>query len=556
MSENKSKLIAPLIGATVVIAGGVAAYLYFKGSIGGDAVSPLASAKLVPNNALIAGSISTDPKAWYQLQQFGTPEAQKAIAQGLQDFNKQVLDESKINYEQDIRPWLGNVMFAILPSSTTKNVQNSSKSTSAPNILLVVGIKDKISAFNFDRKLKADKKITTKDSDYKGVKISESTDQKGTTYTALLDNHLAISSDRKPVELAIDTFKGQPSFATKEGATNLLSKGVDVKNSIAQFYLPDYGNAMQQLIASNPNAAQLPAETLKQLQQVKSVVMGVGIDNDGIRMKALAKVDPTAIKLEYKPTAGKVVAQFPTDTLALISGQGISRYWSTAVEQAKTNPDTQKAFDQARKQLKSSVNLDLDKDIFGWMDGEFAIAAIPSNQGILASVGFGGAFVFKTSDHATAEATLSKLDAIAKGNSLTVAQREVQGKSVTEWQIPQQGALLGHGWLDQETVFLAVGGPVVDAIATKPTQSLDNSDTFKAVTGSLQKPNAGYFYLDMDKTMAIVNRNLAQTQPSSISPETSAILNSIRGIGMTATWPDSATSQVEMLLALKPKTAK
>lgn len=190
------------------------------------------------------------------------------------------------------------------------------------------------------------------------------------------------------------------------------------------------------------------------------------------------------------------------------------------------------------------------------MDGEFALAAIPSNQGILAPLGFGAALVFKTSDRATAEATFNKLDAIAQGYSVTVAQRDIQGKSVTEWQLPLEGALLGHGWLDKETVFVAFGGPIVDAIATQPSQSLNDNETFKAVTGTLQKPNAGYFYLDMDKTMSLVNRYLPQGQNPYISPEANTLLNSIRGIGMTATQPEKSTSKLEMLLALKPRSAK
>lgn len=543
MLKKKSKTLFPIIGTAVVVTGGVAACLYWNGNFG-DATSAFGSAKVVPDEALMASFVSTDTKSWSRLQEFGTPEAQNFIKQGFKGFNNEMLTKSNINYEKDVQPWLGSVMFAFLPSPT-------GQATQQPSVLVVVGIKNKLSALNFANKLKG----KTKESDYKGIKISETTENSGKTYSAVLDKHLVASSERKPVELAIETFKGQPSFASKEGAGKLFSKGVDLKNPIVEFYVPEYGGMVQQLLLSNPNMAALPPETLNQLKQVKSLAMGVGVDNLGLRMKAIAKLDPSAIKAEYKPTPGKVVAQFPAETIALISGQGISGFWKAVVEQAKTNPQTQQGIDTARQQLKT-INLDLDKDIFGWMDGEFALAAIPSNQGMLAPVGFGAALVMKTSDRASAQATLSKLDAIAQSNSLAVAQRNVQGKTVTEWQIPQQGALLGHGWLDSESVFLAIGGPIVDAIANKPNQSLDRSETFKAVTDSLQQPNGGYFYLDMDKTMSLVNRYLSQTPNNSMPPEATAILNSIRGIGSTATQPDKSTSQFEILLALKPNSAK
>ena len=120
--------------------------------------------------------------------------------------------------------------------------------------------------------------------------------------------------------------------------------------------------------------------------------------------------------------------------------------------------------------------------------------------------------------------------------------------------MPGQGALLSHGWLNQDTVFLAVGGSVADAIATNDTPKLDSSDTFKAVTGSLQKPNAGYFYIDAEKTAFLVNRFMTQGQP--LPSEANTVLSAIHGFGVTLTSPNKSIAQLEMLLALKPKTTK
>lgn len=546
MSVKKS--LIPAVGIVGMIAGGAAAYLYLKGNFS-DAANPIASAKVVPDEALMATFISTDPKPWLQLQQFGTPEAEKLIKQGFQDFNRQLLTQYNIDYEQDLKPWVGSVAIAVLPSSSSRAVQFTPQSKSATSLLMVVGIKDKLSAWNFANKLKSDKTLTTQEIDYKGEKITETASKGESTYSSVLGDRLVLASDKQAVEHAIDTYKGEPSFANKDGVENLLSKGVNLKNSVAQVYLPDYAGVMQQLIESSPNGKQLPPEALA-LQQVKSMVAGVGIDEAGIRMKAIALLGPNAIKFDYQPSAGKIVNNFPADTFALISGMGISRQWSAFVDQTKNISEVNLALGYARQYLKT-YNLNLDKDVFGWMDGEFALAAIPSNQGLLASIGFGGTLVFDTSDRAGAEATLNKLDAIAKNNFVTVASKDIGGKTITEWQVPFQGALLGHGWLDNDTVFVALGGSLVDAIATKPNSSLNNSESFKAVTGSLQQPNAGYFYLDMDRTMSFVNR--FATQSYVITPEASAFLNSIRGIGMTASSPDKSISQMELLLALKPR---
>lgn len=556
MPETKSKFLIPAVGAAVVVVvGSIGAYTYFKGPSGGSS-DALGSAKVVPSTALMATYITTDSEAWAKLQQFGTPEAQKLVAKGLEDFNKQMFSDSNVSYEKDIKPWAGGVMIAVLPPNPVKQAQLNVPSGAPniptnlqqkPNILIVVGIKDKLSALNFANKLKSQKGVKLQESDYQGQKIIETTQNGKPTYSVVLNNsQLVLAPEKQAVEKAIDTFKGQSSFASKEGASSIL-KGVDVKNSLAQIYVPDYAGMVQQLTAGSPQAKQLPPQTLTQLKQIKSVVAGVGVDDAGVRVKAIANLDPQLNKFQYQSSPGNIVGQFPADTFALISGNGISRGWEVLVEQSKDYPEMKQALEQARGQLKS-VNIDLDKDIFSWMNGEFAFGAIPSNQGILASVGFGGALVFDTSDRKTAEATLIKLDTLAKTQRINIANRNIAGKDVTEWQIPQQGALLAHGWLDQDTVFVAVGGPVADAISNGKNPSLDTSDAFKAVTGSLQKPNGGYFYLDMDKTKTVP---LINSFVSS-NADTITILNSIRGIGFTATSPNKSISQLEMLLALKP----
>lgn len=415
----------------------------------------------------------------------------------------------------------------------------------------MIGIKDKIAALKFANKLKVAQKITAKESDYKGEKIIETKGQGQPKYTTVLNNdHLLLTVNRQTVEKAIDTYKGEPSFATKEGAYDILSQGVDVKNSLAQIYVPDYANMVQKL---NSQSKQLPPQALAQIKQVKSLVAGMGVDDAGLRLKATVNLDPQLNKFEYQTTSAKIVGQFPSETFALASGQGISKSWQTFVQQSQDYPELNQGIQQARRQLKTA-QIDLDKDIFGWMNGEFGLGAVKSNQGLLANVGFGGALVLDTSDRKTAEATLTKLDNLAKQQSFNIAQKNIGGKNITEWQIPLQGALVSHGWLDNDTVFLAIGGPIAETLANRQGTALDQTDTFKTVIGSLQKPNGGYFYLDMDKTTAIIKHLSAQSQP--LTPDTTAILTSIRGVGVTVNSPSKSQTEMEMLFSLNPAKEK
>ncbi|MFM7363754.1 MAG: DUF3352 domain-containing protein [Cuspidothrix sp.] len=553
MSKKKSSLLISVIAPVVILAGGIAAYIYIKSSE--SSFNPLGSAKLVPKTALMATYIDTKPESWNQLKKFGTPEAQKIIGKGLQDWNGQIFKDTTISYEKDIQPWVGGIMIALLPADDKKTSQVNLPNSQEPNILVVVDIKDKIAALNFANKLKQQKNVNvkTQELDYKGEKIIETKGQGESTYiTVLNNNHLLFTSNKQAVEKAIDTWKGEASFATKAGANEILSKGADVKNSLAQVYIPDYGNIVEKITALNPQSPKLPPQTLAQIKQVKSLVAGVGVDDMGLRFKAVVNLDPELNKFEYQTTPAKIVGQFPSETFALASGQGINKSWQTFVAESKDYPDLNQGLQQARTQLKT-LQIDLDQDIFSWMTGEFGIGAIQSNQGLLANVGFGGALVLDTSDRKTAEATFTKLDNFAR-QSFNVANKNIGGKNVTEWQIPQQGALISHGWLDNDTAFLAIGGPIAETLANRKGQALDQTDNFKKVTGSLQTPNAGYFYLDMEKTTTIIQRLSTQSQP--LPPDATAILNSIRGLGVTFHSPNKSMTQMEMLFALKPASGK
>ncbi len=543
MSKLKSKFLIPAIGSAIVLIGGIATYLYLKGGPSGGISDAAASAKLVPDDAMMATYIATDPKLWSKLEQFGTPEAQKIVAAGLKSFNDNLSNDDSITYDQDLKPWVGGVMVAVLPPPAVKPAQDTQ--SSEPNILMVVGIKDKVEALNFANKLKQQKSVKTSEIDYKGQKIQETKGTKTSTYSTILNDRVLFAPSQNAVQQAIDTSKGEPSFLSKSGASQVMGNNLKLENTLAQIYVPDYSAMVKNLIANNPQA-QLPPQTLEQLKQVKSVVAGIGVDDSGVRMKANANLDSQLVKYEYEKTPGKVLSQLPQNTIALISGAGISKWWTGFAEQAKDAPELNVMLQQARGQLQS-VGLDLDKDVFGWMDGEFSIAAIPIQEGLLKQVGFGGAFLFHTGDRKTAEATFSKLDNLAKAQSIQIDRKDIDGKNITEWQIPGQGALLAHGWLDDKTALLAFGGPIAQTLASKSLQPLNSGQTFQGIAATLPKENGGYLYIDMEKALPVVNRFSPPT------PEATAILNSIRGIGVTATSPNKSLTQMEMLLALKPK---
>jgi len=124
------------------------------------------------------------------------------------------------------------------------------------------------------------------------------------------------------VEQAIDTSKESLRLQALRVQTAFFR--VDLKTPSLKFIF--LTSVAQQLIANSPNAPQLSPAKLAQLQ-VKSVVAGVGIDDAGLRMKAIANIDPEANNVEYQPSPARwwldfqvTIASFPDRELA-VTGQ-------------------------------------------------------------------------------------------------------------------------------------------------------------------------------------------------------------------------------------------
>ena len=577
MTEKKSNLL-PILGASaVVVAGGVGAYFFLSKSpvpLGGGVSSTAGTMTVVPKQALMSVSISTDGAALSKLEQFLSPETKKLYDQALTQFQSELSSED-VNYEKDVKPWIGkSVSIALLPQTKTASFSPTRLSSvpryvpmsdtgsiqfvqapaappaqTVPNYVMVLEVKDKAGAEKFfNEKVKAKAKGKEKQSDYKGVKITEYGEGSEATASAMVGDYLIIAGQPESTQKAIDTFQGGESLASASAADDLK-----LQNPVAQVYFPNFGENIVELAALNPDSSEeIPPELLQELKKVKSVNMGFGIDDAGIRFKAAGKFDPSAIAA-LKNSPNKILSQVPAQAFSLITGSNIKASWEQFVKSAENTPEAKQAIESARAQAKSSpLAVDLDKDVFGWMDGEFAIASISTKpEGILAQTqGLAPLLMLQTSNRAAGESLLKKLDGFISQNGGQVAQKDVGGVSVTEWTAPGAGAVISHGWGQQDTLFITAS-PVVSLFIPKPASAIDGDANFKSVVSTLPTSNVGYFYVDVDKTWNVIQTFLPPSEKESIPAEAKAVIQSIRGLAITGAYPNQDTAEFEAVLALK-----
>lgn len=544
--QKKSKLF--LVVAAIACVGSIATFIYLTHQRY-KAYSSVETGKVVPGEAIMATFVSPTPRALSQLQNFGTPETQALIGQGIQAFQQQSLAGTAINFNRDIQPWMGGVMVALLPRDPVKPA-------SEPQLLMVVGIKNQWKAWLFAQKLKASSDIEIQQSQYRGITLSHYLEKSGKQYhVAVVNDQLVIAAHPEPVKRAIDTFRGSPSLVSLSGQSNLFLKSANLSHPLVIVLIADYDRFTKEVATTWPEASDLSLSPLSSLTSIQSVIFAVGVEPEGLRLKAIAQLRPTATISRRSPEFGEMVNRFPTETLAFVNSHDLHQLWLQFLSLGKNNPALENLTRQIRLGLQA-IDLDADTDVFGWMDGEFALGAIASEKGVLAALGLGGVLLIETSDRPAAERMLNKLDAIIANSNppINIEQNVLAGVEVTEWNDPKQGTLFGHGWLSSNLMFVAFGGPVVEAITQKPQHPLNQSQQFQSISKFLPSPHHSYVYLDMEKITGWAMGYLLASPAISLQPNRMMMLNSIRGLGISATFPDVSTVEVEMVLVLKPKS--
>jgi hypothetical protein len=541
MSAIRNAAIA--LGTTAVVAGGSGAFIYFNGLPGNN--TALSDAKLVPKDALMAAYLSTDVRAWSALNQFGTPGARKLLDQSWTTFKEGGDADSKISLEKDILPWVDGLLISVLPASDIEAKE-------PVDMLVVVGVKSPDKALKFKAQIEKEKGVAAvKASTYKGETISEVTYKKGSTpmNIAVLNGKLVMGSTRNSVEQAIDTSKGtKPSLASLPNASMLLEgKSNSIKNPIAHLYIPSYGDLVNMMVLSSPSTPPLPPETLKQLALIRGIGTSIGIENNGLRMQSIAKVDASLLPASLKAAPSKITKQFPAGTVALFSGFGLAESWNQIVAQSDQSPELQTALNQARSISQQALDIDIDKDIFGWMDGEFALGFVPVKTGVMAQAGIAPALVIDSNDRGTTDELFQKVTTLVdRQRAMRVDDLKVGSLTLTQIR-PVTGAsepFVSYGWLNDSSMLIAMG-PTVNQLAT-PATTLDQSPNYKAITADLPQANVGQGYIDVDQAVVIMQRLNVP-----IPADALAVLQSIRGLGLASTIVDKETTTTDMQIVLR-----
>ncbi len=554
MYKEKSSRLLPLGAAALLIGGGVAAY-YAVMTRRPVADVPV-GANIVPQDAMMAVSFSTQAQQWQKLREYGTPESKAALEQSVKQWRDRIFTNNGYTYETDIAPWVGEeMMVALLPHQTiTSDIPPKPdaplSSPSQPAVVMVFPIANPLKAQEILAEPKPVSQGQVVERTYRGIEVIETQGLPTQNYSAAVlgQQFLLVTTDPNATDRAIDTYRGDASLAKTPGYASASQK-IQTPRAFAQVYL---NIPVAVSVAFVSYATQIPPESLEKLQQNQGFASSVILESNGIGLKGISWLKPSSQKtITVENKSQEMLRRIPDNAMMVVSGGNLQRLWQDYNQGANSNPIAPFNPEALRNSFQQSTQLDLDKDLLSWMNGEFALSLIPAvpNKQVPQKFSAGFVLMVQTRDRKAAETTFTQLDGVMKQKNYEIESAEIQGQPVTKWISPYGGFSIIRGWLNNNVAFVTLGAPIADQILPETPSSIAGNTLFKQTIPSELNPNNGSFFIDVDRVFDRNNLSLPQ-----LPPQQEVWVNAIQSVGVTAAVVNERSTRYDTFIKIKDST--
>ncbi|MCT7983431.1 DUF3352 domain-containing protein [Laspinema sp. A4] len=511
-------------------------------------------AELIPEDALMTLSLTTDAGQWQKMREFGTPESQQLLDNYLVQLRDRYLTANGFEYEKDIKPWVGSeVTLGVLPpfpvnAGGEKNeiVPSPAAFSGRQSLLMVLPIANPSRAKQILESAQPPQGGRWVPRTYKNIEIKETQgvpDEKRFSVTVIDGSYLAIAKDSETINRAIDTFLGEPSIVDAPGAIAAWQQ-IETSRPFGRFYV----NVPVAAAVASLNSDRAVPEEIAQQQQNQGFATSITLQPEGIAFDTVAWLKPDSErKYAVENNAKTMTTRLPADTVMMMSGGNLQRVWQDYSQGVATNPLGPIDPEWLQTAIRNTTTLDLEKDLLPWMQGEFSLAMLPAPENNPSFFSVGVVLMVQASDRRAGEATLSKLDQVmTEQYNFKVESAQVGKQPIVKWTAQNGSVSVNHGWLDGNVAFISVMAPVVERIAPKPQTPLGMSQQFQSVVPLELTPNNGHFFIDMER--ALNTNTPAWLQ---LPPQQKIAFNAMRAIGVTAAIENQRTTRYQVFVAMK-----
>jgi hypothetical protein len=473
-----------LIGIAVV-----AGYLFIF------AAHPDRLARAVPSGAALYGTVYLQPSAGQKLNLAallghvpGFADA-SSLDQKIHEITGRLLGEAGIDYEGDVRPWLGDqVSYAVTPDGIDPQ---------AAQVLVIFEVKDHAAADSALQRIAGDLGLAARVDSYQGEAVSVA----GAASWALLDDILLVGSSEPTVEAAIDADAGR-SGSLAESAR--------------------FERAMESLPADHLASVYVDLEALAgsaglgdQLGGYSTASLALVVEPDGVRLSGtapfVAEAAPSpareAFALASEPSGLSDWMPAGTQLEAVVFG--LSQTLQAAEQQLSAQDpsnDILGAVDQLRAIALVGLGINLNDDLLPLFDRETAIALSGLDGGTPR-----GQLLIRPSDAEQAAAALDRMRAAMEDRGIPVSTTEANGVRITTVEIAELGTV---AYALQDGVIVA-GTSVEDVTAALDARdsggSLAEADRYRAAWDVAGMRGGNELWLDAGAMLDAVGDSLGVT---------------------------------------------
>ena len=472
-----------------------------------------AAAVFINKQAPIMLSLLVKPEQLEGFAEFSaTPGNRRRSRKELKDVEKSLLANTGLNYDAEIRPWLGNeITLAVTSLDYDRNRDNGTK----PGYLLAVQAKDKELAKEYLQLSYSEEAIAgTSDlvlEDYKGVKLLFKRPRRAVVNTNFLAS--AVVSDF--VLFANDI------TVLREAINNIQVSDLNLKfapsyqDALKTIPAPRIGLAYANLPALSAWIANNPIPETPEAKQ--SLTISLSLESRGL----VAKTGLIGVSGEGqdRPALAKPVgalAYVPSDSLLSAAGTDLQQFWTQIESGLDADSPLQQLLKRGISSLEEPLGIDLTEAVFSWVQGEYSIAAVPT----LEKTDPDWIFVAEKIPGAESEAAIAHLDEVAEAQGYNVETLPLFNSSVTAWTKLTTAPAANQSLAQLETQVRGVHLDVenytlfatsVEAMSrgiSAAREPLINSEKFQQAIAALPQKNDGYFYLDWDQAEPLIEQKV------------------------------------------------
>ncbi|MBE9188271.1 DUF3352 domain-containing protein [Microcoleus sp. LEGE 07076] len=523
---------------------------------GGPTTTP-AAAVFVSKEAPFLASMLVNPDRLEALRQvFATPEERSLAHAEFERIKKSLLANTGLDYSRDIQPWIGDEITLAL---TKADVDRDSSNGQQTGFLLAVSSQNADRSQQFlesywQKQSRAGK--TVQSELYKGIQLnykkSPATPEKPALILPL--NRLYLPNSTLPTSFATATVGGTSDsgnnlnfvlFASsrdllRDAINNVAAANGNLNNS------PNYQKALQQLNQGRIALAfvNLPQPATPQNLPVSpnSLAVTVGVNRRGLLAQTalVTSRDKTAIPTLSAPV--QALQYIPSASPFVVASTDLRNFWTDLSSAVSANAEVSKLVDRTLADIQQVWGVNLPQDIFKWVQGEYALAVVPSASN-------SADWIFAAETSADSQKAIDQLDEIARSKEYSIGNFTLRDQKITAWTQLTTNSNYGkknqsksaieteakgvRATVGKYQIFTTSVEAMDAALKAAETGSLVADRDFQISIEPLPPANDGYFYLDWPSSRAIWEKQIPLLRLIELSAR--PLFDHLRSLTVTST---------------------